>query len=246
MQMALKLSGLEKRYAGQEVLRGVDLSLPAGESLALVGVNGAGKTTLIKSLLDFGDIDRGRIEIYGQDHRQTQSRARLAFLPERFSPPYYLTGGDFLRYYIRLQGGDYEETEAMGMLRRLDLDVSALGKTVAQLSKGMAQKLGLAAVFLSKRQLLILDEPMSGLDPRARALLRSCLQELKAAGRSLFITTHLLEDVELLCDRMAILGDGRILFLGTPERCRQRYSRDTLEQAFLECISNAVTGRFKE
>ena len=237
MQMVLKLSGLEKRYAGQEVLRGVDLSLTAGESLALVGLNGAGKTTLIKSLLDFGDIDQGHIEIFGQDHTRTHARARLAFLPERFSPPYYLTGGDFLRYYLKLQGGAYDEAEAVTMLRRLDLDLAALGKTVAQLSKGMAQKLGLAAVFLSKRELLILDEPMSGLDPRARALLRAYLGEMKQAGQTLFITTHLLEDVEQLCDRMAILHAGRMLFTGTPGQCREKFSAATLEQAFLECIT---------
>lgn len=237
MQTALKLSGLEKRYAGQEVLRGVDLSLTVGESLALVGINGAGKTTLIKSLLDFGDIDRGHIEIFGQVHTRTQSRARLAFLPERFSPPYYLTGGDFLHYYLKLQGGVYDETEVVTMLRRLDLDIAALDKTVAQLSKGMAQKLGLAAVFLSKRELLILDEPMSGLDPYARARLRAYLGEMKQAGRSLFITTHLLEDVELFCDRMAILHAGRMQFTGTPAQCREKFSAATLEQAFLECIT---------
>ncbi len=239
MVQALNIAGLEKRYARQEVLRGVDLSLEPGESLALVGVNGAGKTTLLKSLLDFADIDQGHIEIFGLSHTRTQSRARLAFLPERFSPPYYLTGSDFLRYYLKLQGGHYDEARVQAILRRLDLDASALGKTVAQLSKGMAQKLGLAAIFLSGRELLVLDEPMSGLDPQARALLKDFLLELKRAGRSLFFSTHMLEDVEQICDRLAILHRGGMRFTGTPAECRRRYAADTLEQAFLTCISRA-------
>jgi len=239
MHTALKIIGLEKRYAGQDVLCGVELSVMAGESFALVGINGAGKTTLIKSLLDFGDIDQGHMEIFGQAYHRTESRSRLAFLPEHFSPPYYLTGDDFLHYYLKLQGCAYSKAAVVEMLQRLDLDAVALNKTASQLSKGMAQKLGLAAIFLSERELLIMDEPMSGLDPRARALLKDFLLELKGNGRTLFFSTHMLEDVELLCDRMAILHAGRMRFIGTPGECRQRFAAESLEQAFLHCIKTA-------
>ncbi len=123
------------------------------------------------------------------------------------------------------------------MLEALDLDPAALGRPVRAYSKGMAQKLGLAACFLSGKRLLILDEPVSGLDPKARALVKRHLLRLKAAGHTLFFSTHALPDVEELCDRMAILHGGEIRFVGSPAECRERFEAETLEQAFLNCIN---------
>ena len=233
---AIAFSGVKKTYAGTAVLRGLDLEVRAGVTFGLVGMNGAGKTTLIKCLLDFCAFDAGEILIFGASSRSTLSRSRLAFLPERIVPPYYLTGRDFLRYMADLYGGRYAEADVTAMLASLDLDASALSKPVRAFSKGMTQKLGLAACFLSGRELLVLDEPTSGLDPKARALLKRQLQAIRAAGRTIFFTSHALADVEELCDEMAVLHGGEVRFRGTPVALRERFGSASLEQAYLACI----------
>ena len=233
---ALHFNNVTKRYPHQLALSDLNLSVHAGEFFGLVGVNGAGKTTLIKSLLDFCDIDSGSIDIFGIDHHQAQARARLAYLPERFLPPHYLTGRDFLQFMARLHRVTVDEPQMAQMLVTLDLDISALAKPVRDYSKGMAQKLGLAACFLSGKDLLVLDEPMSGLDPKARALLKDYLQQLKAQGKTLFFSTHMLHDVEALCDRIAILHGGNVRFVGSPQECCTQFNAGNLEQAYLACI----------
>jgi len=234
---ALRFQQVVKRYGGTPVLRGVDLEIRAGEFFGLVGVNGAGKTSLIKCLLDFCALDGGEIAIFGRPHREPASRLPLGFLPERFIPPYYLTGTDFIQYILKLQGLPYAAPAVAQMAQALDLEESALKRTVRSYSKGMTQKLGLAACLLSRKPLYVLDEPMSGLDPKARALLKHQLQQLRADGSSLFFTSHALADVDELCDRMAILHDGQIRFAGTPAECRRQFGAETLEQAFLACIA---------
>jgi ABC-2 type transport system ATP-binding protein len=233
---ALRCERVTKRFGAACALTDLSLNVPGGLTFGLAGMNGAGKTTLIKCLLDFCDIDGGSIELFGVPHRLTAARARLVFLPERFVPPYYLTGRDFLRYMLTLRDVPFEQRDAEEMLARLDLDVSALSKPVRAFSKGMTQKLGLAACFLSRRDLYILDEPTSGLDPKARALLKAELRRLREQGRTVFLTSHALADVEEICDRMAVVHRGQLLFSGTPFELRDRYGAATLEQAFLACI----------
>jgi ABC-2 type transport system ATP-binding protein len=236
---ALELREVRKRFGSSVALAGLSLTVDQGESFGLVGMNGAGKTTLIKCLLDFCSTDAGEIRIFGVDHGLTAARARLAFLPERFNPPYYLTGRDFLHYMLELQGVAYSEDTAQGMLRALDLDSSALIKPVRAFSKGMTQKLGLAACLLSGKDLYLLDEPTSGLDPRARALLKQRLRELRSSGRTVFLTSHALADVEEICDRMAVIHRGELRYCGTPAALRARYGTSTLEAAFLASIGAA-------
>lgn len=234
---ALQFRNIVKRYDKRTVLQGIDLEVAKGEFFGLVGINGAGKTTLIKCLLDFHGVDQGAIEIGGVDHRQTQARRPLAFLPERFTPPYYLTGLDFLKYTLELQGMSYQAAKAEAMLQALDFDAAAIKRPVRSYSKGMTQKLGLAACFLGDKDSYVLDEPMSGLDPKARALLKGQLLKLRASGRTLFFSSHALADVQEICDRMAILHEGELRFIGTPAECLQRFDGATLEQAFMRCIS---------
>ena len=237
-ESAIKFRDVVKRYRRQQVLQGLTFSVEPGESFGLVGVNGAGKTTCIKGLLDFCQIDGGCIEIFGRPHRQTEARSCLTFLPERFLPPYYLSGRDFLKYMGRLHGVAYVEERAHALLATLDLATEALAKPVREYSKGMAQKLGLCGCFLSGKPLLILDEPMSGLDPKARILVKRRLTELKSSGHTLFFSTHMLSDVEDLCDRMGVLHNGRLQFLGTPRDCCEVYGEDSLEHAFLACLAD--------
>ncbi len=236
MSAVLNIKDLHKSFRQQQVLKGINLSLNAGEALGLVGINGAGKTTLIKSVLDFCDINAGEITLFGLSHRQTSSRQKLAFLPERFLPPYYLTGEMFLRYFVELQGAQYSREQAIELAESFGMLEEVLDKSTSQLSKGMAQKLGLMATLMADKELLILDEPMSGLDPRARALFKRQLKTMKERGKTLFFSTHLLADVDAICDRMAILDDGVLSFIGTPEECRQQFDAEDLEDAYLRCI----------
>ncbi|MBC7488987.1 MAG: AAA family ATPase, partial [Glaciimonas sp.] len=141
------------------------------------------------------------------------------------------------KYMLTLQGISYARDKAETMLHSLDLDPSGLDRPVRAYSKGMTQKLGLAASFLTDKNLYVLDEPMSGLDPKARALLKTHLKKLRAMNRTLFFSSHALADVDEICDRMAILHNGQLRFIGSPEECRQHYGAETLEQAYMNCIA---------
>jgi ABC-2 type transport system ATP-binding protein len=232
----VRFRGVNKSFGRTEVLRGIDLDLPPGGCVGLTGVNGAGKTTLIKCLLDFCDLDSGTIEVHGVGHRRPQARSHLAFLPERFTAPYFLTGREFIAMMLGLFGCRYEEKSVHAMFAALDLDTTALDKSVRDYSKGMTQKLGLAACLLSQRDLYVLDEPMSGLDPLARARAKDLLLRLKAEGRTLFLTSHSLADVEEVCDQITILHKGTLAYVGTPGGLRERCQESSLERAFLKCI----------
>jgi ABC-2 type transport system ATP-binding protein len=236
--IALRFAQVEKRYAGVPALNRFSLEVRRGEFFGLVGVNGAGKTTLIKCLLDFCDADAGAIEIFSVPHSATAARARLAYLPERFNPPFYLTGRDFLRYMLKLYRAPYDESEVGRVFSALDLELSALDRPARSYSKGMTQKLGLTACLLSGKDLYVLDEPTGGLDPKARALLKGQLAALKRAGRTVFFTSHALADVAELCDRMAVLHAGQLRFAGTPLELAGRYGAPDLERAFLSCIAD--------
>jgi len=236
--IALRFAQVEKRYAGVPALNRFSLEVRRGEFFGLVGVNGAGKTTLIKCLLDFCDADAGAIDIFSVPHSATAARARLAYLPERFNPPFYLTGRDFLRYMLKLYRAPYDEGEVGRVFGALDLELSALDRPARSYSKGMTQKLGLTACLLSGKDLYVLDEPTGGLDPKARALLKGQLAALKRAGRTVFFTSHALADVAELCDRMAVLHAGQLRFAGTPQELAGRYGAPDLERAFLTCIAD--------
>lgn len=237
---ALTFSSLTKDYGRSAVLNAVSFEVAAGEFFGLVGVNGAGKTTLLKCMLDLCAADSGNIEIFGRSHRDNAARQRLSFLPERFYPPYFLTGEKFIRHALRLQSVAYDRRQAEHTLGMLDLDLAALKLPVRSYSKGMTQKLGLAACFLSGRELYVFDEPTSGLDPKARAQFKSHLRELKRQSHTLFLTSHALTDVAEICDRVAVMHAGKLCFAGTPRELCQKFGADALEQAFLRCIESST------
>jgi len=237
---AIRFHDVQKQLAGRAVLCGVHLEVQPGELFGLVGVNGAGKTTLLHCLLDFCTPDAGAITIYGQPQHLSASRAPLCFLPERFQAPYYLKGREVLHYLLGLQRVRYREDAVLRTLVLLELDAEALNRPARDYSKGMMQKLGLAACLLSGKPQLVLDEPMSGLDPKARALFKSALRQWQAAGNGVLLTSHALADIDELCDRMAILHGGRMVFVGTPAQCRAHHGGApgaSLEQAFLNAIA---------
>ena len=233
---ALHVAALAKRYGEFEALSGVDLDVAPGEAFGLVGANGAGKTTLIKCMLDLTACDSGAVEIFGVAARNPAARRRLAYLPERFNPPHYLRAREFLAMMLELAGARYDPSHVLGILDQLELDRGALEQPVRSLSKGMTQKLGLAGCFVVPRDLYVLDEPMSGLDPAARVAVKSALRRLAAEGRTLFFTSHVLADVEELCTAIAVLERGRVRFRGAPAALCARYADPSLERAFMRCI----------
>ena len=233
---ALRVERLAKRYGTCQALDGADLVVRAGETAALVGANGAGKTTLLKCTLDLVRPDSGRVEIFGVPNRNPVSRARIAYLPERFSPPYYLKGREFIEMTLTLAGSRYERPNAERQLAELELDPAVLDRPARQLSKGMTQKLGLAASLLVERDLYILDEPMSGLDPASRIAVKSALARLQREGRAVFLTSHVLAEVEELCSSLIVLDRGAVRFHAAPATLCERYGEPNLERAYLKCI----------
>jgi ABC-2 type transport system ATP-binding protein len=236
---AVRVTGLTKRFRRREALSGVDLQVLRGEAIGLVGANGAGKTTLLKCMLDFCAFDAGRIEIFDSPSSGPQARARLAYVPERFLPPHYLRGREFLAMTVQLAGGAYREADARALLAELALEPEALERPVRELSKGMTQKLGLAGGFLLARELTVLDEPMSGLDPASRLAVKAVLARLRREGRTLLFTSHVLADVEELCSGIAVLDRGRLLFRGSPAELCARHGESSLERAYLRCVHAA-------
>lgn len=232
----IHIQQIYKSYRRQKVLDDISLTIDRGTFFGLIGANGAGKTTLIKCLLDFCEINQGQIKLFKTLHTDPRSRTQLAFLPEHFTPPRHLTGKDFLFYMAEMHGHAYTSGQVQTMCETLDFTVTTLKQPVRDYSKGMAQKLGLMACLLSGKQLLILDEPMDGLDPKARAYFKRYLLQLKKQNVTLFFSTHLLADVESLCDQVAILHEGHLHFVGSPEACCQHFSTTNLEQAYLNCI----------
>jgi len=234
--MSILISQLNKSYKTQKVINNISFEVKCAEVFCLVGINGAGKTTLLKCILDFHKADQGTIILFGKSSRSTAARDELAYLPERFLPPYYLNGQQFLNYIFSLHKTSVDQASVNQMLDSLDLSHDILKKSVRDFSKGMAQKLGLAALLLLDKKLLILDEPMSGLDPKARALVKRQMKLAKEKGKTIFFSSHLLADVEELSDRIGILHEGTIAFCGSPEECKQKYHSKNLEDAFLKCI----------
>jgi ABC-2 type transport system ATP-binding protein len=237
--VALQAFGIAKAYGEVQILTGVDLEVATGASFGLLGLNGAGKTTLIKCLLDFCSVDSGIFRIFGVLHTSPAARARLAFVPERFAPPHYLTCREFINLTSSLAGARIDSERIPQLFDELGLDRAAIARPVGRLSKGMTQKLGLAACLLVDRDLYVLDEPMSGLDPASRIAVKTVLARLTREGRTLFFTSHVLADIEELCSSIAVLDRGEIRFRGSPKELRELYFESNLERAFLRCIHAA-------
>ena len=234
--MSINCQQVNKRYADKQVLNNVNLEIKDGEFFGLVGMNGSGKSTLMKSILDLVGIESGDIFIQNVSHRKVSARDNIAYLPDRFSPPVHLRGNDFIQYMLRLHGSDCDQQKIDEVLEGLELDTAAMRESVNKLSKGMTQKLGLASCLLSGKSLLVLDEPMSGLDPRARVLFKKELKRLKQKGVTVFFSSHVLADVEELADTMAVLHNSKIYFSGTPDSFKEKFAGENVEQAFMNCI----------
>jgi len=206
--------GIFKRRAFQ-ALNGVSFQVPAGCVFGLLGPNGAGKTTFVKILMGVIRLTAGRATIFGLPAGSGQARCQIGYLPEKLALPSYLTGFQALEYCGGLSGlsGGQVRRKREALLALVGLD--GWGKTrISKYSKGMVQRLGLAQAMLHDPKLLVLDEPTDGLDPKARAGVREILQRLSRQGVTVFLNSHLLQEVEVLCQEVAILSEGNVKYCG--------------------------------
>jgi ABC-2 type transport system ATP-binding protein len=237
-----------------EALRGVSFAVERGEIFGFLGPNGAGKTTTIRCLMGLCSISGGTAEILGARVPSRAARQRVGFLPEQ---PYfydYLTVGELLDLGGRLFGlaGGERRKRADALIERVGLD-RARDQALKKFSKGMLQRAGLALALINEPDLIILDEPMSGLDPIGRKEVRDLILEQRDAGRTVFFSSHILSDVESICDRVAICIDGRMKDVGRPRDLVDAASRgtelrlhladDAPEAAVAALTARAVTAR---
>lgn len=216
-------------------IAGVSFTVPEGSVFAILGHNGAGKTTTINCILDLVHADTGEVEIFGMDHRLRQTRAQVGYLPER---PYFfehLTGRELLSFYASLLDvPPHLKSARIDSVLELTGMTEAAGRRLGKYSKGMLQRIGLAQALIGDPQLLILDEPMSGLDPMGRREVRELLLDLKARGKTIILSSHIVPDVEVLADAVGVLRDGRLVMTrsldeiagGTSYRIRLKDSGD--------------------
>jgi ABC-2 type transport system ATP-binding protein len=212
---ALAVSGLVKRYGNVGALVGVDLVVERGELVGLLGPNGAGKSTLVKIACGLVRPSAGRAEVCGVRAGTRDARAALGYLAEFFRFPGWTTADELLTLHQRLNGSEGGERERTELLELVGLS-DARSRHVEEMSKGMQQRLGIAQALVGKPQLLLLDEPTSALDPVGRRTVRALLEELRLRGVSVLLNSHLLSEVELVCDRVAILLGGKVVAAGAP------------------------------
>lgn len=237
---AISIDGVSADYGKTPVLDNVSFQVAAGETFGLMGLNGAGKTTLIKILLSLMETKSGKATVFGNEALNPVSKSKIAFLPEKFEPPPFLSGLEFIRFSLKFYKAPYDEQRVLEAADRLALDRAALSRRVNTYSKGMRQKTGLMGTWLTGCPLLILDEPMSGLDPMARALVKDEIRACRARGMTLFLSSHILADMDEICDRVAVLHEGVLRFVGTPEEMKQQTGEVYLERAFLKMIDAKV------
>lgn len=229
MGIAIRTQGLTKRYGSFEALAPLDLEVKKGEVLGYLGPNGAGKTTTIRSILGLIRPTAGRAEIFGIDAwtSKVEAHKRLAYIPGEsiFWPN--LTGAETLHLLGRIHG-QIDPAYRDELIQRFEFEPS---KKVRTYSKGNRQKINLIAAFSTRAELLIMDEPTSGLDPIMEQAFRQTVLEAKSNGQTVFLSSHILEEVEALCDRVGILRAGRLVELGTLAKMRH-LSAVTIEAAF--------------
>jgi ABC-2 type transport system ATP-binding protein len=215
MPPALSVTGLRKAYGSVQALRGVDLELGTGELFGLLGPNGAGKSTLVKIACGLVRPSAGAVEVCGSPAGSPEAHAQLGYLAELFRFPDWCTADELLVLHQELTGSRGGRAERRELLELVELG-HVPDRRVGAMSKGMQQRLGLAQALVGTPRLLLLDEPTSALDPAGRHTVRALLERLRERGVSVLLNSHLLSEVELVCDRVAIINDGEVVAAGTP------------------------------
>jgi ABC-2 type transport system ATP-binding protein len=212
---ALSARALEKRYGPTTALAGVDLEVGEGELVGLLGPNGAGKSTLVKIACGLVRPSAGRAEICGAKAGSLEARRRIGYLAELFRFPGWYSADELLALHQRLAASDGGAAERNELLELVGL-ADARDRRIEAMSKGMQQRLGIAQALVGSPPLLLLDEPTSALDPVGRRTVRQLLEELQSRGMSVLLNSHLLSEIELVCDRVVILLRGKVVTEGSP------------------------------
>ena len=230
----IRIQGLTKRFGAVQVLRGIDLDIVPGHVTAIVGPNGAGKTTLMKALLGLTRSDEGRILIDGERVGDDPAyRARLGYMPQIARFPENLSASDLIAMLRDLRGNTgIVDDELIG---RFKLE-SQLAKPFRAWSGGTRQKVNAVLAFLFRPELLVLDEPTSGLDPVSSAILKDKILEVRNAGRTVIVTSHVLSDLDALADDIAFLIDGRVGFAGAVRDLKRATRQLSLERAIAQVM----------
>ena len=238
-QVAIRISDVAADYGNGPVIENISFDIHTGETFGLIGLNGVGKTTLIKIILGLMEASKGSIEVFGGQTLGAESKSKIAYLPEKFEPPPFLSGLEFIKFSLDLYKRGFNEEDVMKAADRISLSRPALKRRVNTYSKGMRQKTGLMGTWLTECPLLILDEPMSGLDPLARVRVKDEIIACRDRGMTVFLSSHILSDMDEICDRIAVIHDGQLKFVGTPEELRIKTGQEYLERAFLKTIEGS-------
>jgi lipooligosaccharide transport system ATP-binding protein len=237
---AVVASGLTKRYGDLVAVDGVDFKVRAGECFGFLGPNGAGKTTTMKMIYGLASVDDGELSVLGLDVRRQRRevKARLGVVPQEQNLDRELTVREQLEvqtlYFGLPSDGRIDELLDFALLRdRAD------GRP-AELSGGMKRRLLIARALVNRPELVVLDEPTTGLDPQARLAVWGLLDRLRSEGVTRIVTTHYMEEAERICDRLVIMDDGRIVTEGAPAELRERYGEGSLEGVFLKITGHAL------
>lgn len=235
---AIEVKDLVKSYGSFQAVKGITFSVREGEVFGLIGPNGAGKTTTLRILSTLLEVTSGDIEIYGVDLRKKPEDVRriISYLPEDAGAYKHLKGREYLRFIAQFfaEGHEADELVARG------LEIANLGERiddkVETYSKGMARRLLVARALMIKPKLAILDELTSGLDVLNAQEIRKVVKTFAAQGTTMLLSSHNMLEVELLCDRIALINDGKIVAEGTPDELKQRYDAKNIEEVFIRAV----------
>lgn len=233
----IQIQDVTKSYGVDFSLRNVSLNVEKGKIFALLGPNGAGKTTLVKLMLNLLHTDSGKISINGCDVNDKNSRMGMAFIPEKFSFFPFYTAEGVLEFFGNMKGlvGDELKSQVQNALRELDM-VDLAKRKLGKMSKGQVQRVGLASILIGNNDLIVLDEPFSGLDPLGMRDLKEIIRKQKEAGKTLFINSHILLEMEQMCDDIAILNKGQLLFTGSVKSVLEK--EKSLDDFFYKLINS--------
>lgn len=238
---AVLIENLDKYLDGKQVLFDINLSIAGGEVFGFLGPNGAGKTTTMKAILGLIRPDEGAVSIFGDSTLSNGTKEKIGFMPENTYLYKYLTGREFLRFngkFFAISDSDLE-ARIEEILHKMGLETAG-DKLLAKYSKGMLQRIGLGQAIINNPSVVFLDEPMSGLDPIGRKMVKDLILELKKKGTTVFFNTHILSDVESICDSFAIIHQGRLIANESVKNLRK-----PLEEYFIEKIHENTDGKLE-
>lgn len=228
----LKVENLTKKYKAFVAVNNISFTINAGEIVGLLGPNGAGKSTTIKSIIGLLRIDTGQISINGKDHTSIDAKKEFAYIPEFPNLYDQLSIWEHIEFIAKAYGKNDFEPIALEYLERFDL-IDKKDELTTELSKGMKQKLSIICNLVIDPKIYFFDEPMIGLDPKAIKTLKNLLIELKNKGKSIFISTHLLDSIEHICDQILVMKNGSIITRGSLEELKGKQDI-SLEELFLQ------------